>query len=249
MSPQSFFVMQGAFPITNLVNPPQTYLLHHRGVLRHAASTAVSPSALAVAPHGQNTTPLPFFLNDSRCPKSVDQTSRCLTASIMHDMGELLKTLTLTSMALGSGRPSFAFVPPPPLRDLQWTRSQAVPLAKEEEGRRWSGLPFLPRYRRPQQQAPRQQSRAAPPRWSSSSAASSDAAREEEPWPGELGSEAPFFPPFVNQQRAAAGPTAASLRQGEEREREAFTFAPKPLPEGRVLRRMKEADIDGVLDL
>lgn len=94
----------------------------------------------------------------------------------------------------------------------------------------------------------------------SSSAASSDAAREDEPWQsvecaasGESGERAYYRSRSQgnSEYRGLVSPGASARVVGVDSGggSDAFVFEPNPLPQGRSLRRLKPADIDGVVAL
>lgn len=172
----------------------------------------------------------------------------------MYDMDRLLKALTLSVVVLGSVRPSSAFfLPPSGGRHLR--RSPPAAVARRQHDQQQCILRQRHRRQRTQQDSRQSRSVRSRPHFSSS-AAPADAARDEEPWKDDLGAaaEAPFFPPasYGGQQQqqqypTATSPAAATRVVGESRD--AFTFAPKPLREGRVLRAMKRTDVDAVVNL
>ena len=108
-----------------------------------------------------------------------------------------------------------------------------------------------------------------PPRCSLPSTASADAGREEDTWIDNISGgaadtgDAPFFAPSMITAAAATATAAAAATAttggaggagggdgiDSRGDREAFTFASKPLPEGTTLRPMLETDIDSVVGL
>lgn len=185
-------------------------------------------------------------------PGAVKHTTYERMRGSMYDMERLLKALTLSVVVLGSVRPSSAFVLPPSRGDLRSSPPAAV--ARRQHDQQQCVLRRHRRQQRSSQQGS-QQSRSVRSRpHFSSSAAPADAARDEEPWKEDLeaAAEPPFFPPpYYGSQQQQQYPTATSSAADRVvgQSRDAFTFAPKPLREGRVLRAMKRADVDGVVSL
>ncbi|CAB1099868.1 unnamed protein product [Ectocarpus sp. CCAP 1310/34] len=168
----------------------------------------------------------------------------------MYDIDRLLKALTLSVVVLGSVRPSSAFFLPPSGGDLR--RSPPAAVARRQHDQQQCVLRRHRRQRSSQQGLQQSRSVRSRPHFSSS-AAPADAARDEEPWKDDLeaAAEAPFFPPpyYGSQQQQQQYPTSSAAGRVVGQSRDAFTFAPKPLREGRVLRAMKRADVDGVVNL
>ena len=189
----------------------------------------------------------------------------------------LLKTLTLSSMVLEAmpTTPAFATalylgnVNVCPSHVLGDSRLRRIPSSCAA----FKPSKALSRRRRPASWGHSQD----PPRCLLPAAASADAGREEDPWMNDIpggvadAGEAPFFSPSMMTAAAAATSTAAAAGAAaaaaaaaaaggggsagggggvdSTSDREAFTFAPKPLPEGTTLRPMQETDIDSVVGL
>lgn len=163
----------------------------------------------------------------------------------------LLRLLTLSSMAPHS----FAFVPPMhSLSDIRYLPVLRPTSTTLDELRK----PAAPGRRREHQHHQPQRPSwnrvlNTPPECSSSAAASSQDASspDEDPWLSELAraaesSSTPYFGPNANVERMRLSDIDGDIDGGD---REASPFAPKPLREGRVVRPMRESDVDGVVVL
>lgn len=167
----------------------------------------------------------------------------------------LLKNILLSSWALDSVHPTFAFIStPPPIA----VADSPVPTSLRC-GAKLRRIEFTPRIPCRWCQ-PLRRGVVDAPQCSSSAVASSDAAREDDPWQsveraasGESGEKASYrssSPANSEYQGLVSSGVSTRLAGVDSRDgRDAFVFEAKPLPQGRSLRRLEPTDIDGVVAL